>query len=443
MRPNSRLIKATLTSALGGLLYGFDVVVISGIIDSVTRLYRLSPTSVGLTVAASPVGNILGCFCAGVLGQRLGRRAALCLAAAIYLCALLAAACSINWPMLVAARFVGGMAIGACSVLGPVYITELSPAQWRGRLVGLFQVNLVVGQCVCFISNYLVRSANLGALEWHVMLSVTAAPTLIFLILLFGIPHSPRWLVSRGRTDEALQVLALVGAPDPKTELADIQAALQAEHATVHEPVFQWKYRYPLFLAIAIGAFNQLSGINAIVSYVHTIFTAAGFSQLSSDLQAIAIGVTNLTFTLVGMAMIDRFGRKSLLVVGAIGTAICLSGVAWVFYSYSHQSALLALLVSFMAFFALSQGLVVYVYIGEIFPNAVRARGQGVGNASLSALNTTVLFSFPILAAKFSQGAPFAFFAAATVVQLIVVSLFFPETKGQTLEQLQRKLMRA
>jgi MFS transporter, SP family, arabinose:H+ symporter len=443
MRPNSRLMKATLSGALGGLLYGFDTVVISGIIDSVTRLYSLSPQSVGLTVAASPVGNILGCFCAGVIGQRIGTRSALRVAAALYLFASLFAAFSISWPMLLIGRFVGGMAIGACSVLGPVYITELSPAQWRGRLVGSFQINVVSGILIGLVSNYCVRLANLGALEWHVMLGVVAIPTLIFLILLFGIPLSPRWSASRNQIDDALAVLAEMGASDPKAELADIQSALQAEHAKVDESVFQWKYRYPLFLAISIGAFNQLTGINAIFSYVHTIFTAAGFSQLSSDSQAIAIGATNLIFTLVGMPMIDKFGRKSLLIVGAIGTSICLAGVAGVFYSASHQSALLALLVAFIAFFSLSQGLVVFVYIGEVFPNAVRAKGQGVGNASLSAFNTAILFTFPILKDHFNAGTPFVFFAAATVVQLIVVSMFFPETKGQTLEQLQRKLMRA
>ena len=442
MRPNSKLIKATLTGALGGLLYGFDTIVISGFIDTVTKLYHLSPRGIGLTVAASPIGNILGCFVAGVIGQRIGTRATLRWAAVIYIVAALAAAFSVGWPMLLVARFVGGFAIGAGSVAGPVYIAELAPAQWRGRLVGAFQINVVSGIVIGLISNYLVRLASLGAMEWRAMVGVAAAPGLIFLLLLFFIPRSPRWSVSRNQVDEALRVLALVGAPDPKAELTDIQAALESEHATMHEPVFQWKYRYPLFLAIAIGAFNQLTGINAILSYVHTIFTAAGFNQLSSDSQAIAIGATNLIFTLVGMAMIDKFGRKTLLIVGAIGDAICLSGVAWVFNSNSHQSALLPLLVLFIAFFALSQGLVVFVYIGEVFPNAVRAKGQGVGNASLSAINMAILFSFPILAHSFSQGTPFVFFAAATVVQLIVVALFFPETKGQTLEQLQRKLMR-
>ena len=443
MRPNSKLMKATLTGALGGLLYGFDTVVISGILDSVTKLYNLSPHSVGFTVAASPVGNILGCFCAGVIGQKIGTRSTLRISAAVYLCACLIAACSIGWPMLLVGRFVGGMAIGACSVVGPVYIAELSPAQWRGRLVGLFQINVVSGILIGLISNYLVRLADLGAIEWHVMLGIAALPTLIFLILLFGIPLSPRWSASRNQVDETLRVLALVGAPDPRAELADIQAALNAEHAKVDESVFQWKYRYPLFLAILIGAFNQLTGINAIFSYAPKIFAAAGFTGNTTYAQSIALGAANLIFTLVGMAMIDKFGRKSLLVVGAIGNAICLSGVAWIFDANAHQTALLPLLVGFIAFFALSQGLVVFVYIGEVFPNAVRAKGQGVGNASLSALNTTILFTFPIIAASFSPGTPFFFFAAATVVQLIVVTLFFPETKGQTLEELQRKLMRA
>ncbi len=443
MRPNAKLMKAALTAALGGLLYGFDTIVISGFIETVTRLYHLSPSGKGLTVAASPVGNVLGCFVAGIVGQRIGTRAALRYAAALYVLAALAAAFSVSWPMLVAARFVGGFAIGGCSVLGPVYITELSPAQWRGRLVGLFQINVVSGILIGLVSNYLVRLCNLGSLEWHVMVGVAALPALLFLAFLFFIPQSPRWSASRNEIDEALRVLSLVGAPDPQAELADIQSALQAEHAKIDESVFQWKYRYPLFLAIAIGAFNQLTGINAILSYVHDIFTAAGFGQLSSDAQAIAIGAANLVFTLVGMSLIDKFGRKSLLILGAIGNALCLSGVAWIFSTHSHQSALLPLLVTFIAFFALSQGLVVFVYIGEVFPNAVRAKGQGVGNASLSAINMAILYSFPVLRASFGDSTPFVLFAAATVVQLIVVSLFFPETKGQTLEQLQRKLMRA
>jgi sugar porter (SP) family MFS transporter len=337
---------------------------------------------------------------------------------------------------------VGGFAMGAATVLGPVYIAELAPALWRGRLVGMFQLNVVLGVLLGYTSNYLVRLAQLGAMEWRVMVGVAVVPAVIFLIALFSIPRSPRWSASRNQIDEALEVLGQMGAPDPKAELADIQAAIQSEHAVAHEPVFRWKYRYPLFLAITIGAFNQLAGINAILYYQGTIFKSAGFSQLSGDLQAIAIGATNLIFTLVGMSLIDHFGRKSLLVLGAVGTSVCLSGVAWIFNTNSHQAALLPLLVSFIAFFAVSQGAVIWVYIGEVFPTSVRSKGQGIGSASHWIVNTVIALTFPVLVLKFGQGTPFVFFACATVLQLIVVTLFYPETKGQTLEQLQRKLVR-
>ena len=447
MRPNSNLIKATLTGALGGLLFGFDIAVVSGIIEPIARIYGLSVATLsfhsqGFTVAIGTIGTVLGCFIAGVIGQRLGSRTALRYAAGLYVFAVFASALSVGWPMLLCARFLAGMGIGTASVLGPVYITELSPAAWRGRLVGTFQINVVVGILVGYSSNYMVRLANLGPVEWRVMVGTAAVPAIFFLVALFRIPRSPRWSASRNQIDEALDVLRQMGAPDPQAELADIQAAISSEHASAHEPVFQWKYRFPLFLAITIGAFNQLAGINAILFYKSNIFAAAGFSQLSGDLQAIAIGATNLIFTLVGMSVIDRFGRKSLLIVGAAGTAACLAGIAWIFNSNSHQTALLGLLVVYIAFFALSQGAVIWVYLGEVFPTSVRSKGQGVGSASHWILNTIIAVAFPVLAHKFGEGTPFVFFASATALQLVVVTLFYPETKGQTLEQLQRRLVR-
>jgi sugar porter (SP) family MFS transporter len=341
--------------------------------------------------------------------------------------------------MLLAARFLGGLGVGAASVLGPVYIAELSPALWRGRLVGMFQLNVVSGILVGFVSNYLIGLAHLGPVAWRVMLGVGAIPAILFLTLLLAIPRSPRWLAARNETEEALAVLGQVGAPNPQAELADIQAGIESEHAVAHEPVFRWKYRYPLFLAITIGAFNQLTGINAILNYIPSIFAKAGFTQLSG----VVIGLTNLVFTLVGMTLIDRFGRKSLLMLGAVGTSACMAGVAWILnFNIHNQILLLGLLAAYIAFFALSQGLVVFIYIGEVFPNAVRSKGQGIGNASLSAINMAILFAFPVVAIHFSQATPFAFFACATVAQLVVVTLFYPETKGQTLEELQRKLVR-
>jgi len=327
-------------------------------------------------------------------------------------------------------------------VLGPVYIAELSPAKWRGRLVGAFQFNVVFGILVAYTSNYLIRLANLGDAEWRWQVGVAAIPAVGFLILLFFIPRSPRWSASRNRIDEALAVLKQMGEPDPEAELADIRSALQEEHASAHEPVFRWKYRYPLFLAITIGAFNQLAGINAILYYLPSIFASAGFTQLSGDKQAIAIGFTNLIFTMVGMSVIDKLGRKTLLLIGAAGTASCLAAVSWLFTSHSNSGALVWIFVTYIAFFALSQGAVIWVYIGEVFPNRVRSKGQGVGNASHWIMNTIIALEFPVLVVSLGRSAPFTFFAVMTVVQFVVVLFMYPETKGQTLEELQRRLVK-
>ncbi len=441
MRPNINLIKATLTGALGGLLFGFDTVVISGAIDALVRLYHLSPQGKGWTVAIALIGTVVGSFGAGVIGQKLGGRETLRFTAVLYVISALGSALAWNWPSLMVFRLIGGLGIGASSVLGPVYIAELSPAKWRGRLVGAFQFNVVFGILVAYTTNYLIRLAHLGAAEWRWQVGVAAIPAFGFLVLLFGIPRSPRWSASKNRIDEALAVLKLMGEPDPEGELADIRAALNQEHADAHEAVFRWKYRYPLFLAITIGAFNQLAGINAILYYLPSIFASAGFSQISGDQQAIAIGFTNLIFTMVGMSVIDKLGRKTLLLIGAAGTASCLGAVSWLFATNSHPGALVWLFVTYIAFFALSQGAVIWVYIGEVFPNHVRSKGQGVGNASHWIMNTLIALEFPVLVVSLGRSAPFTFFAIMTAVQFLVVLFVYPETKGQTLEELQRRLV--
>ncbi len=302
---------------------------------------------------------------------------------------------------------------------------------------------MVFGILVAYTSNYLIRLLGLGSLEWRWQVGIAALPAFAFLALLFNIPRSPRWSASKGRDGEALEVLTLMGEPNPEAELADIQSALAEEHATAHEPVFQRKYIFPLFLAISIGAFNQLEGINAILYYLNSIFSAAGFSQVSGDQQAIAIGFTNLLFTIVGMSLIDKLGRKTLLLIGAAGTASCLAAVSWLFATNSHPGALVWVLITYIAFFALSQGAVIWVYIGEVFPNAVRSKGQGVGNASHWIMNTLIALEFPVLQAHIARSAPFTFFAIMTAIQFLVVLFIYPETKGQSLEALQRKLMRA
>lgn len=441
MKLNFNLTKATLTGALGGLLFGFDTVVISGAIDALVRLYHLSPSGKGWTVAIALIGTVIGSLAAGHLGQRLGGRETLRITAVLYMVSAIGGAFAWDWSSLMVFRFLGGLGIGASSVLGPVYIAELAPAKLRGRLVGAFQFNVVFGILLAYSSNYFIRTLSLGANEWRWQVGVAAIPALFFLILLYGIPRSPRWSVSQNRIDEALAVLKQMGEANPDAELADIRAALQQEHATAHEPVFRWKYRYPLFLAITIGLFNQLSGINSILYYLPSIFSSAGFTQLSGDKQAIAIGFTNLIFTIVGMSVIDKLGRKTLLLVGAVGTAVCLGSVSWLLHVNTHPGLLVWLFVVYIAFFALSQGAVIWVYIGEVFPNSVRSKGQGIGNAAHWIMNTILQLVFPVIVANVSPSAPFTFFAGMTAVQFVVVLFTYPETRGQSLEDLQRRLL--
>jgi sugar porter (SP) family MFS transporter len=441
MRPNVNLMKATLTGALGGLLFGFDTVVIAGAIDALVRLYGLSPQEKGLTVAIGLVGTVIGALGAGTIGQRLGGRETLRITAVLYVVSAVGCGLAWGWSSFMIFRFIGGLGIGASSVLGPVYIAELAPAKWRGRLVAAFQLNVVFGIMVAYTSNYAIRTLHLGATEWRWQVGIAAIPAVAFLALLFGIPRSPRFSASRNRIDEALAVLKLMGEEDPEGELEDIRSALVQEHAIAHEPVFRWKYRYPLFLAISIGAFNQLAGINAILYYLNNIFAAAGFSQISSDQQAIAIGATNFTFCLVGMSLIDKLGRKTLLLIGAAGCSSCLAGVAWLFHTQTHPELLIWTLVTYIAFFSVSQGSVIWVYIGEVFPTSVRSKGQGVGSASHWFMNAAIALEFPVIVNYFNTETPFAFFAVMTVVQFVVVLFVYPETKGQTLEALQRRLV--
>jgi len=433
------LRKATVVGALGGLLFGFDTAVIAGTTHSLTAVYGLSPRALGLTVAMALIGTIIGAMSAGIPGQKWGGRETLRILAVFYVLSALGCAFAWNWYVLLAARFLGGLGIGGSSVLGPVYIAELAPAKMRGRLVGLFQINIVIGILLAYFSNYCIARMGLGAPEWRWQFGVAALPAVLFLVMLFGIPPSSRWLVTQSRVEEARSVLQLMGAENPEAELKEIVDSIHLERLQTPEPLFAWKYRLPIFLAITIGMFNQLSGINAILYYLNDIFAAAGFSKMSGDLQAVAVGSMNLFATLLAMSVIDKLGRKTLLLIGSVGTAACLAGVSGVFFTQSHRSYLLWLLVAYIAFFAISQGAVIWVYISEVFPNRVRAKGQALGSSSHWIMNAIIAYTFPQLA-KSSGAYPFVLFAAMMAVQFFVVLLFYPETKGVTLEQMQRRL---
>ena len=290
-RLNPYLIKSVAVGALGGLLFGFDTAVIAGSLRSLRALFVLSPLQVGLTVSIALVGTVIGSMLAGALGERLGGRGSLRVFAACYLVSALGCALALNWPMLLFFRFVGGLGIGGSSVIGPVYIAELSPARWRGRMVGTFQINIVLGVLAAYLSNYLIGLVVLGANEWRWQLGVAALPAVLFLVLLFGVPQSARWLVTQGRVEEARQVLYQIGSEEPESELSEIVESIHPERALQGERLFQWKYRFPIFLAMSLALFNQLTGINAIIYYLNDIFSMAGFSKTSSDLQAVAIGL--------------------------------------------------------------------------------------------------------------------------------------------------------
>lgn len=419
---------AVIAAALAGLLFGFDTAVIAGITHGLTDSFALSPSGLGAAVSAALIGTSIGALGAGSPGDRHGSRVVLIWIGIAYIVSAIGCALSGNLPSFIAFRLLGGLAIGGSSVLAPVYIAEISPPERRGRLVASFQLSIVIGILAAYLSNALIGLSSDAPDIWRVKLGVAAAPASLFLILLLRIPDSPRWLLQRGRLHDAREAMGRLGMADADAPMADATTA-----GPESERLSWTRHRQPILLAIAIAAFNQLSGINAILYYLGDIFAMAGFSSLSADLQSVAIGIANLAATLIGMAMIDRAGRRPLLLVGAAGTAVALAGVAAIYTLDRGQALLLPMLIGFILFFALSQGAVIWVYLSEIFPTAVRARGQALGSAVHWALNAAIAFGFPVVAQGW-RAAPFWLFSMAMIAQLIVVWRYFPETRGSRLE---------
>jgi sugar porter (SP) family MFS transporter len=430
------------TAALAGLLFGFDTAVVAGVTADWRVVFNLDDAALGLTVSAAIWGTLAGAVCAGLPGDRYGARNVLRVLAGFYVASAVVAACSWGLGSLIAARFVTGLAIGGSSVLAPVYIAEIAPPARRGRLVGLFQLMIVSGILVAFLSNALVGEIASDATAWRWKLGVPALPALLFLGLLLRIPDSPRWLIARGREAEARAGLELIGVPHPEIELQAIRQGIQAEAETRTSRLSWTLHRRPILLAIMLAGFNQLAGINAILYYSNDIFHAAGFGRLSADLQTIAIGATNLAFTLVGLALIDKLGRKTLLLVGAAGMALCLTVVAAIFWGLLPKTLLIVMLIGYIAFFAPSQGAVIWVYLSEIFPTRVRARGMAIGSSTHWLMNAIIASIFPLVA-RHSTGAPFLFFAGMMALQFVVVLAFFPETKGVALEKMDARMEKA
>lgn len=439
---NGYVIKIAFIAALGGLLFGFDTAVISGAEKSIQELFGLDGFWHGFTVAIALIGTVFGAIFAGKPADLFGRKKALITVALLYGISALGSAMVSHWYLFLFFRFVGGLGVGASSVIGPMYIAEIAPAKMRGRLVGMFQLNVVSGILLAFFSNYIIaRVIEVDAWRW--MLGVESIPAIVFLVLLIGIPATPRWLVLKGMHNQALDLLFRLSSPDPNKELEEIKESIHFEKTARAETLFKNAYRIPIFLAILIAVFNQMSGINAIMYYAPRIFEMAGFASQSALFQAVSIGVTNLVFTLIGMSVIDKFGRKKLLLVGSVGMTFFLGMVAKTFLGEANGSLMMVVyLIGFIAFFAFSQGAVIWVFISEIFPNKVRAKGQALGSFTHWFMAALVSWLFPVIAEGSDFGGAIAFmiFSGAMLVQLVVVWKFFPETKGRTLEEIQKDL---
>lgn len=439
---NRKLLLWSIVVALGGFLFGFDTAVISGAEQNIKKVWSLDDLTHGIAIAMALYGTIVGALTGGIPATKYGRKRTLLWIGILYFFSSLCSAIAQDVFSFMAFRLVGGLAIGASSVVAPMYISEIAPAKNRGKLVATFQFNIVFGILVAYLSNYLLR--DLGADNWRWMLGIVAVPSAIYCVLILFIPESPRWLiVHKGDYTNARKILEV---SDP----VGVDAAIEALKETIVEDkqreslsVFLTKrFSIPIFLAFLIAFFNQLSGINAIIYFAPRVFELAGIGKDTAFLQSAGIGLVNLVFTMLGLYLIDRLGRKKLMLAGSIGYIISLTSVAIAFYlEYSGGILVPMLLFIFIASHAIGQGAVIWVFISEIFPNSVRAYGQSLGCAThwvFAALVTTV---FPVFATRFGPAPIFFFFALMMVLQLLWVIFKMPETKGVALETLEAKLI--
>jgi sugar porter (SP) family MFS transporter len=439
-RLDGRLFYWSLTSALAGFLFGFDTVVISGAEQTIQHLWELTPRMHGIAIGAALYGTVLGSLTGSWPADRFGRRPTLLAIGVLFLASAVASAIAPNVGVFIAARFIGGIGIGISTVAAPLYISEIAPPAQRGRLAAMFQFNIVLGIVIAFASNALL--ARIGPDAWRWMLGVAAVPSLAYTFMCLGLPESPRWLLTRKQDrPAALRVLALVMRDATPTQLeaaADAVIAATPSQAG-HSGFWTWRLRVPIALAFLVAFFNQLSGINAILYFAPRIFAMTGLAPQAALLQSVGIGITNLIFTFVGLGLIDRLGRRTLLLVGSVGYIVSLGACSWAFFTH-HESIVPVCIFAFIAAHAIGQGTVIWVLISEIFPNRYRAAGQSLGSGThwvFAALLTTV---FPFMVSAFPPGGIFLFFCGMMALQLVWVLTMVPETKGVPLEEIQRRL---
>ncbi|WP_297705202.1 sugar porter family MFS transporter [uncultured Eudoraea sp.] len=430
----------SITAALAGFLFGFDTVVISGADKTLQALWDSSDVFHGVVVIGMALwGTVIGALLGGIPTNKLGRKNTLIWIGIFYTISALGSALSSDPITFAIFRFIGGLGVGASTIAAPAYISEIAPAKDRGKLVGLYQFNIVFGILIAFFSNYLLN--GIGENAWRWMVGVEAIPAVIYTVFTLTIPKSPRWLLSKHRVDEAKEVLKVIN-PGIDAEHMMLEIKKESEGTIPGENIFLLKYRFPLILAFCIAFFNQLSGINAFLYYAPRILEEAGLGASTALLSSIGIGVTNMVFTLLGIYLIDRMGRKQLMYIGSIGYIIALSLVACAFYLNWEGISVAFFLFLFIAAHAIGQGTVIWVFISEIFPNHLRGYGQSFGSSVHWILAAVVPSLIPILFATIGPGIVFTFFAFMMFLQLLFVAFIMPETKGISLEELSKSLTR-
>jgi sugar porter (SP) family MFS transporter len=436
---NRKILIWSITAALAGFLFGFDTVVISGAEKKLQLLWGSSDMFHGIVVIGMALwGTVIGAFFGGIPTNKIGRKNTLIWIGVLYTISAIGSSLA-NDPITFAVfRFIGGLGVGASTIAAPAYISEIAPAKDRGKLVGLYQFNIVFGILIAFLSNYLLN--NVGENAWRWMIGIEAFPAIIYTMFALTIPKSPRWLLTKFRNSEAISVLKKIN-PDQDTEKLMLEIKDEMENTVPNENIFLKKYRFPLILAFLIAFFNQLSGINALLYYAPRIFEEAGLGQSTALLSSIGIGVTNMLFTLLGIILIDRLGRKQLMYICSFGYIISLSLVSAAFFFSWEGSIVPVLLFMFIAAHAIGQGTVIWVFISEIFPNHLRGSGQSFGSSVHWVLAAVVPSLVPILFSTVGAGVVFLFFAIMMVFQLLFVIFMMPETKGITLEELSKKLI--
>jgi len=435
------LLVYTFVAALGGLLFGFDTAVINGAMPFFTEFFGLDKTGQGWAVSSALLGCILGALFVGKPGDIFGRRYMLRVLAVLFFITALGTGLAQHFSTFVIFRFIGGLAIGGASVLSPMYISEIAPAHQRGRLAATFQLAIVIGILVAFFSDYLLIGT--GSDNWRWMFIAGGIPALIFFILLFFVRRSPRWLVKTNRLEEARATILAVN-PETNVEpiLAEIRDSINKEVMNKSLYLFKKPYLKLVLIGIAVGMFNQFTGINIIMYYATDIFRSAGFTTGSAIGQTVIIGMTNLIFTMVAMTIIDKVGRKTLLLTGSIGMTVFL-GIFAIAFLTGHTGGfmLLALLIGFIAFFAASQGAVIWVLLSEMFPNNIRARGSSIGSFSHWFFNALLSFLYPVVAGMIGVGYVFVFYAGATLISFFFFRHYLVETKGKSLEELEKHML--